>query len=172
MIRQTRNSWNIHHQQYHYAQSTINNWALEWQEHEQQLTKILKPNTTANNNKTNALISIHLNKYIHGHDPTHMNLKKILELRNKYGQIPDLQKLEPEEYETAAQIMLHNPPNTNTRKNKKQTNETSAKPVNKNLPPRKTRKITKKDQQYATQHQQTNHKNYLYYAQMTTAANY
>ena len=82
--------------------------------HEQQLTQILQTNAQPRNEKTHELTQAHLNEYIHGHDTKHKILKKLLELRKRHIKAPELRQLEPNEHETAAQIMLKIPPNAST----------------------------------------------------------
>ena len=118
MLRQTRNNWIIRHQQYRYTQSTINNWRLEWKQHEQQLTKILHPNINTSNSETYELIQTHPQKYTRGQDLKRTTLQKLLKIRKKYGGELEPQQLEPNEHEAIARIMLHTPHERQSMENK------------------------------------------------------
>ena len=116
MLKHTAKNWKIHHEKYPYVKNTTSNWEKEWQEHEKQVQGIIQQQNQVTRAEINNIIETQLAKYMHGWDTKNTVLKKLLELRTKYGTSPQLQQLEPKEQEIAAQIMLHTPKTTKLEK--------------------------------------------------------
>ena len=104
---QTRSNWNIHSHQLPMITKTRQTWHEEWQEQKTKLTLLQQQGQQCVNTKewTTKAKAI-MGDQPHGVEKGLIMIKKLIKFRDKYPPEPQMQEIEPQDYDTWANMML------------------------------------------------------------------